>query len=501
MIKLTRKIYFEPIILGIVILFGFLLRLYSWSYLGNLSWDEASHSLAGIMLDYWLLHGFNFSYLSQFMSNYWATTGSLFFFPWGYTALSAISFLLFGFSELAARVPSMIFSLLIILATYLLAQKLFNKKIGLIAGFLAAINPWFILWGNQALPDLPMTCLMILAIYFCLEGIARAKIKYWIFAGLSAGLAGLMKPTGFIIFPFLMFIVIYDQGFKYLFKKQFLILTLIGLTCFLSYFGFGLAAVSILPKLKLVTPEFGWHIFKNIFQWFGRILPEKYFQLFGQDLIYAKIGDPNWRSFGGWLYYFKLIPKQLGGYLIAVFSLIGIIKLFFDKNSKNKFYFIITFIIFIYLIFTFIANKDSRYTLPYLPFIFILASIGISYLTSLLKLKQSLLVLLIVLTLVFASSFNSLIKLSNFSDNNLETVIEIITNSKPGLVVPLSEDNDINVQTISFYLALKDSELRYRVYWPTTNNPADYIIAQEKTTIDGFNLKYANKKLYLYQRN
>src|SRR3989338_8602859 len=99
MIKFNQKISFERIILTAIILLGFIMRWYNWSHLKDLTWDEASNSLAGVMMARTMLQGFDFNYLHQFMNNYWASTGSLFFFPWGYTILSTVSFMVLGFSE------------------------------------------------------------------------------------------------------------------------------------------------------------------------------------------------------------------------------------------------------------------------------------------------------------------------------------------------------------------------------------------------------------------
>ncbi|MFA6255273.1 MAG: glycosyltransferase family 39 protein [Patescibacteria group bacterium] len=491
-------------VLGVIILMGIFLRLVFLSNLGGMGWDEASHSLAGVLLARLVHNGFDIGYLHKFISNYWASAGSLFFFPWGYSILTALSFLFFGFNELAARLPSWVFSVLLIFVTYLLAEKLFDKKIGLLAAFITAVNPWIILWGSQALADVPMVCLMILAIYFCLQGIEKPGMKYWIWSGLAGGLAGLMKPPGFIIFPFLAFTVSYFQGLNYLMKKQFLVLALIGFICFLSYFGFGLLAILVLPRLGIINAESGLLIFKSIFQWFGRFLPSNFFQWFGKDLIYADLGDPNFKSLEGWLYYLKLIPAQMGGYLVVILSIIGAIKLFLDKNFKRNLYLIFTFVISIYLIFTFIANKDTRFTLPYLPFFCILAGIGVSFLISIFKTKLRVVFLVLILAVILVVSTQQLNEFAGGSDIRVYLVdaINTIINSKPGLVVPAQESNDVSVQNVSFYLVINDPELKYSVYWPDKIDQADYIISREVKSYNNLNLliKYGSGKLYLFGR-
>src|SRR5690348_812702 len=86
----------EVVGLAAIMFFGLLIRILVWNQLGSLSWDEGSHALAGIGLSRYL---FNASQLQSFFSHYWAATGSLFFYPWGYSLLVVPSYWLFGVSE------------------------------------------------------------------------------------------------------------------------------------------------------------------------------------------------------------------------------------------------------------------------------------------------------------------------------------------------------------------------------------------------------------------
>ncbi len=57
---------------------------------------------------------------------------------------------IFGYSELALRFPSLIFSTLTILYLYLLTKKIFNKNTALIASFVLAIFPYAINYAQEA---------------------------------------------------------------------------------------------------------------------------------------------------------------------------------------------------------------------------------------------------------------------------------------------------------------------------------------------------------------
>lgn len=56
----------------------------------------------------------------------------------------------FGFSEIAVRFPSMIFSMLSIFVIYIIGKKLFDQKVGLISALLMALSPLLIYYSQEA---------------------------------------------------------------------------------------------------------------------------------------------------------------------------------------------------------------------------------------------------------------------------------------------------------------------------------------------------------------
>lgn len=490
---LSRKISKEIVILSLIVVFGFLVRFYFWSNfevlsLNSLSWDEASHVLGGVMINQTLANGFDLDFISDFKEHYLAVMGSLFFYPYGYTILSAFSFFFFGFSELAARLPSMIFSLLIIHAIYLLAQQMFNKKVGLLSALVAAINPWFIFWGGQALTDLPMVGLMIYSIYFCFKAIDDNKIKPWFLAGLFAGLAGLMKPPGFIVVPFLVLIVIYYKGFRFLLNKYFIILTLTVLFFFASYFGFALAAKFLLPQWGIISQKLGQAIYIDVFHWFNTAL------------TLAEAEDPSWRTLAGWFYYPRLLLDQMGSFIILILVSLGALTLIINKNFKKLFSLLI-YIVLIYLVFTILDNKNTRYTIPYLPFFCILAGLGLEKIISTYKKIIAWPLVAIVFILISLTAFKTVIKYEPTGPTNsyLKQAAEVITDSPPGLIVPLTEDDSVNAFTISFYVAINDPQLKYQVSWPVLFDKANYIISREKVNIENSEIIFDKDRLRVFK--
>lgn len=112
---------------------------------------------------------------------------------WPY--LLAVSFSLFGDSELAARIPALAASLISVALTYQLGRRLFHSHdTGMAAAALVALSPFSILFAITAFTD-PLLVLWILAAV-----LASARGRFgW--AGLCFGLALATKQTALLFLP------------------------------------------------------------------------------------------------------------------------------------------------------------------------------------------------------------------------------------------------------------------------------------------------------------
>lgn len=81
---------------------------------------------------------------------------------WGWTKL-------FGFGEIALRLPSVLFGVLGVWAVYLLGEKLFNRSAGLWASSFAAVNPFLIHYSQEARPYTMWFWLSLLSIWYLLK--------------------------------------------------------------------------------------------------------------------------------------------------------------------------------------------------------------------------------------------------------------------------------------------------------------------------------------------
>lgn len=109
-----------------------------------------------------------------------------------FTYLDALFIALFGSGEVAARLPSLLFSVFTIAVVYAWGQRAFGRWFGLMAASLTALAPDSIVWGGRARMYALQQALFVLAMYAFLRGYVEKGRKtgwQWAFAFLFIGAA------------------------------------------------------------------------------------------------------------------------------------------------------------------------------------------------------------------------------------------------------------------------------------------------------------------------
>src|SRR3972149_1603636 len=159
------KSLFQPRNLLILICIFFLLtRLYKISEIpASLYWDEASI-------------GYNAFSIAQTGKDEWGEAFPLHFRAFGEFKLPVYiysvvpSVLLFGLNEFSVRFPSVLYSLGVVLLSYLLAKRLFNSEaVGLLSSFFMAASPWFFIFSRTGYEATAGLMFYLLGIYLFLE--------------------------------------------------------------------------------------------------------------------------------------------------------------------------------------------------------------------------------------------------------------------------------------------------------------------------------------------
>ncbi len=92
-----------------------------------------------------------------------------------YYWLAALGYLVAGVSEGAARVPSAVAGLLLVLTTYACARRWYDETTGLLAGAITATSFGYVTVARQALPDLMLACFVTLSIWAALVALVTPR--------------------------------------------------------------------------------------------------------------------------------------------------------------------------------------------------------------------------------------------------------------------------------------------------------------------------------------
>lgn len=245
------------------------------------------------------------------------------FHPPGYFIIIWIWTKFFGISEIAVRVPSVIFGLVTVYVVYLTGQKLYSRGLGLVSALLLAINPLHIYYSQEA----RMYALAVLAVslnFFLIVRLIKGE-KVSLLLLLFSNLFVLTSDyVAYLIFPaqFIFLLMIKRK----LLKTWTIVLfsaILIGfwwIPTFLNQLDIGAVASSNLPAWKFIVGGFDPKAVPLTFVKFiiGRIsYPDK--------LIYALIVLPVSSLFLFLLWRGTKLIKRLERSLILSWILVPII--------------------------------------------------------------------------------------------------------------------------------------------------------------------------------
>lgn len=161
----------------------------------------------------------------------------------------------------SSRFLTALLGALSVLLVYKIAQKLFNKNVGLFSAFFLAFNYRHGLSSHLALSDIPNSFFMLLAFYSCVLLFEKNTAKRYFIAALCVGLSFSMKYQIFVLIPFLFVHLLWflkKKRIKYLFNKNFIIgLFIVPLVfCLLNpYLFFNLKTA--IPMIQYVSLRYG----------------------------------------------------------------------------------------------------------------------------------------------------------------------------------------------------------------------------------------------------
>lgn len=265
--------------------------------------------------------------------------------------LLAATFKVFGFGLEQGRALSLLFGLLAILGTFLLARQLYDDRVALAAAALIAADNFFFLAARTIRGEIFLTAFLLFSVYFLLAGFRRGGSLRFLLSGVFAGLAFLAHPNAIIGLAALFFIMLAENGRMVLVKRS-------------SWLCLAGAVIAILP----------YAIFVLVLTY-----PDKFYFITGQYLVGSRMGPvfgPGWlwHSLRGELFdrYADLIafPYRFHVFVIAAAALAYALA---NRKKADRFLLImvVTWLVLLWLI---IVNKTARYTTAFAPYLWILVA-------------------------------------------------------------------------------------------------------------------------------
>ncbi len=115
----------------------------------------------------------------------------------------------FGWNVQIIAATYILFHQALNLFVFLLARRLFNRNVGLIAVYVTATLPMIVTFSTLISPDIPLACFCILSLYAFLRGLderrkecVRPACLWLLLAGVSVGFTYMAKESGLVLLPF-----------------------------------------------------------------------------------------------------------------------------------------------------------------------------------------------------------------------------------------------------------------------------------------------------------
>ncbi len=139
-----------------------------------------------------------------------------------YNWLAALAFMVFGFTEFAARLPAAVLGLGCVMVTYFLGRRMFGSMVGFFGGVILATSPEFIILSRVVVHDISLVFFVTLALFFFYLGLTsenHRKAYFFLFYA-SSGFAVLAKgPIGVILPTLIIGLFLFLKG-KLRFLKE-----------------------------------------------------------------------------------------------------------------------------------------------------------------------------------------------------------------------------------------------------------------------------------------
>lgn len=262
----------------------------------------------------------------------------------------ALAFLVFGFTEFAARLPAALLGTGCVLVTYLLGRLLFNRTVGFISGVVLATAVQFIVLSRVVVHDIALVFFITSTLYFFYAGYSsetRRRFNFFFFY-VSAGFAVLAKgPIGLLVPAAIIGLFLISRRNLKFIKEM--------------HLGPG-----IVVFVLIIAP---WYLLLSLKN------PEYLHYFLIEKNLHSFTGGAGARHPQPFYYY---LPRLIGGFFPWSFFLpVALIHGFKGglKKINDSTLFCLIWFWFIFLFFTVAGSKMSTYILPLYPAVALLVAL------------------------------------------------------------------------------------------------------------------------------
>ncbi|MDH3976260.1 MAG: glycosyltransferase family 39 protein [Deltaproteobacteria bacterium] len=269
----------------------------------------------------------------------------------------------FDGSELLYRFPAMIFGTLIIILTFCITKELFTPKIAILASFFTALSKVLVEYSQEARPYSLFIFLLLLSLWLLLRALSNGDLRHWLLFGISLYLMLISRVLLPIVALYTLNILFLSAGILNYFMKNKSVffkgenvakILLTSLLAFIAYYPFFYIIKSASGSLSSRSISFS-----------SMTTTLKHFSIDIMIEHFIRLTYPL-----TWLYLFFLLSA-------LVFALIKVKK-------KPLVLFFTLFVLMLPFVQVFVMNELNlrmylRYSVYYLPFLYILVSAGIVY--------------------------------------------------------------------------------------------------------------------------
>jgi hypothetical protein len=289
--------------------------------------------------------------------------------------LSTIPLYVFGISEDSSIFVNFLYLAILLVSVYGIGRILFDKKTGLLAAFIISCYPFIIAYERDYMLELALVSLISLSLFFLLKSDNFQNRTYSVLFGIALACSLLIKWSAiiFLIVPMAYLLINNSRKCAYCGKPSIEVRQ--GMRGFCSQkhadkYNKSDSGERVHPALNFsiaIVVAFViagiWYL-PNINEVIGNLLFFSGAQTSQPGMLEK---DQSVLSFQSLSYYSSAVYSQI--YLFfTILLVIGIIFLLLDKTIRDKAAFFMLSILFPYLFFTLVRNKDTRYTAPLLVF-------------------------------------------------------------------------------------------------------------------------------------